>query len=165
MALTLLGAPPDVASRIAAADDIGGLYGPGQRLEFHWPTPDGGAYLFFGWTAGAAEFGEQIDREAKARRLTVADLTAAISPHVTRHQHGHATVNAAALAPVLASVRTDLRASRAWRRVARAQIPDADERANPGWRLSLGPTWTELWCARTNELIAEAVAAAEAEGR
>ncbi|WP_369179083.1 hypothetical protein [Streptomyces mutabilis] len=72
--------------------------------------PDGGARVWYSWTAGGAPLGNTIDRHALAQRLDAADWLPILDRHLERSTRGRIEIDASPLRPILAHLQTGLRA-------------------------------------------------------
>lgn len=95
---------------LAVIDGIVGGYDPETFLWIVFRRPDGGARIWYAWTAGGEPLGDQVDREALAAGYDCADWLHIGRRHVTQQSRGRVTIDAYPLRLVQGDVRCGLRA-------------------------------------------------------
>ncbi|MEU5978522.1 hypothetical protein [Streptomyces sp. NPDC047315] len=94
----------------AVADSIAGDHPPETFLYLVFHRPDGGARVWYAWTAGGHPLGDDIDRRALAAPLDAADWLHYLARHVQRSTRGRVQIDAHPLRPLLADLQAGVRA-------------------------------------------------------
>jgi hypothetical protein len=94
----------------AVVDGIADDFGPETHLWIVFRTPEGGARVYYAWTAGGQQLGDKIDREAVARGFDLTDWLFVPGRYRTEHVRGRVTTQAYPLRPILADVLNNRRA-------------------------------------------------------
>lgn len=94
----------------AAVDGIVGDFPPETFLWIVFHRPDGGARVWYAWTAGGHPLGDDIDRRALAAPLDAADWLYFMGRHVERRTRGRIQIDAHPLRPILADLQAGVRA-------------------------------------------------------
>ncbi|MBZ6253575.1 hypothetical protein KVH27_35075 [Streptomyces olivaceus] len=94
----------------AAVDGIAAGFPPETFLWVVFYRPDGGARVWYSWTAGGAPLGNTIDRHALAQPLDAADWLHILGQHLERSTRGRINIDAYPLRPILADLQTGVRA-------------------------------------------------------
>ncbi|MEU7323337.1 hypothetical protein ABZ682_22720 [Streptomyces griseoviridis] len=84
-------------------------FGPETYLGFAFYRPDGGCNLWHGWTEGADDLGDQVDRLALASGLDCGDWLNIGNLHSTVTHRGRIRIEAYPLRPILADVQAGVR--------------------------------------------------------
>lgn len=100
--------PRPVEKAVAAgiADD----FEPETHLWIVFRTPEGGARVYYAWTAGGDVLGNRVDREAIARGFDCVDWLFVPGRYRTDHERGRVRIQAYPLRPILADVLAGRRA-------------------------------------------------------
>lgn len=130
----------------AAVDGIADGFDPETFLWITFHRPDGGARVWYAWTAGGTDLGDRIDRQALAAGLDFADWLHIGDRHCQHSTRGRIAIQAYALRPILADVQTGVRGleeHRAWLgrfiRAAAETTGQTPRTLTPRW-LGVGPT-------------------------
>lgn len=94
----------------AAVNGIAGGFPPETFLWIVFYRPDGGARVWYSWTAGGAPLGNAIDRHALAQPLDAADWFHILDRHLERSTRGRIKIDAYPLRPILADLQAGVRA-------------------------------------------------------
>lgn len=108
----------------AVAQSIIDDFDPETFLMFVFYQPDGGCRLWYGWTVGGHQLGDDVDRRALAAGMDCADWLEISERHVQTSLRGRIQITAHPLRPALADVQTGVRGG-------------ADQRANL-WKIVNG---------------------------
>lgn len=142
--LTPTGDPKPVEK--AVVDGILDDFEPETFLWIVFHRPDGGAHIWYAWTAGGTPLGEQADRAALAAGMDFADWLHIGDRHRQDTTRGRIDIQAYALRPILADVQAGVRGSEDRREDLRRVLGVASEMTgqtprtfSPRW-LGFGPT-------------------------
>jgi hypothetical protein len=113
----------------AVVDGIAADHDPETFLYMMFRRPDGSCQVWYAWTDGGHRLGDRIDQVALAAGLDCADTFHITRRHFTKHERGRIQVEAHPLRPILADVRTGVRAPESERDAIRRLFRDAE---NPG---------------------------------
>jgi hypothetical protein len=94
----------------AAVDGIAAGFPPETFLWVVFYRPDGGARVWYSWTAGGAPLGNTIDRHALDQPLDAADWLHLTGRHVERRTRGRIKIDAHPLRPILGDLQAAVRA-------------------------------------------------------
>lgn len=130
----------------AAVDGILDNFAPETFLWIVFHRPDGGARIWYAWTEGGQPLGEQVDQHALAAGLDAADWLHIGDRHCEHSTRGRIDIQAYALRPVLADIRSGVRGPddrrdgiRRFIACAAAETGQAPRPGVPRW-LGMGPT-------------------------
>jgi hypothetical protein len=129
----------------AAADGIAAGFPPETFLWIEFHRPDGGARIWYAWTAGGQPLGDRVDHLALAAGLDATDWLHIGDRHCAHSTRGRIAIQAYPLRPVLADVQGGVRGPLDRREALRRVITCAADMtgqtpraAAPGW-LGFGP--------------------------
>ncbi|MER6109333.1 hypothetical protein [Streptomyces hirsutus] len=94
----------------AVVDGIAADFPPETFLWIVFHRPDGGARVWYAWTAGGVPLGNDIDRRALAAPLDAADWLHLMGQHLERSTRGRIQIDAHPLRPILGDLQAGLRA-------------------------------------------------------
>lgn len=134
--LTPTGDPAPVEK--AAVEGIADNYEPETLLVIEFRRPDGGARVWYAWTAGGQTLGDQIDTHAAAAGLDAADWIEIAERHREQSNRGRIQIQAYPLRPVLADVQGGMRAADGFRQRFTAAVQGIRPGAALRW-LGFGP--------------------------
>lgn len=130
----------------AAVDGILDNFAPETFLWIVFHRPDGGARIWYAWTEGGQPLGEQVDQHALAAGLDAADWLHIGDRHCEHSTRGRIDIQAYALRPVLADIRSGVRGPddrrdgiRRFIAYAAAETGQTPRPGVPRW-LGMGPT-------------------------
>lgn len=115
-------------------------------IVFH--RPDGGAHVWYAWTAGGIPLGEHIDQHALAAGFDASDWLHITGRHRTDHHRGRVETQAHPLRPIEADLRNGARSPESERDKLRRLLDGARDMAGqpprpdatvPRW-IGVGPT-------------------------
>ncbi|MEU9611837.1 hypothetical protein AB0D56_09830 [Streptomyces sp. NPDC048209] len=129
----------------AAVEGIADGFDPETFLWITFHRPDGGARVWYAWTAGGAPLGDQIDDQALASGFDAADWLHIGDRHSQRTNRGRIEIQAYALRPIQADIRSGVRGSEDRRAAiirfidrAAAEVGQTPRPGCPRW-LGVGP--------------------------
>lgn len=130
---------------LAVLAGITGQHEPETFLWINYHRPDGGATVYYRWTAGGQTLGDRVDLAALTVGLDAADWLHIGDRNCQRSTRGQFAIEAYALRPVLADVDNGVRAPEERRaailRVIARAAEETGQSARPGcprW-LGMGP--------------------------
>jgi len=130
----------------AAVDGIVDGFEPETFLWIVFHRPDGGARIWYAWTAGGTDLGDRVDRMALATGLDSADWLHIGDRHCQHSTRGRIAIQAYALRPILADVQNGVRSPEERLEQLRRVVRKAAEMTGqtphtltPRW-LGVGPT-------------------------
>ncbi|WP_055588666.1 hypothetical protein [Peterkaempfera griseoplana] len=131
-------APVEYALVNSIADD----YDPETLLWIVFHRPDGGARVWYAWTASGEPLGNRIDHDARAGGLDAVDWLAITTRHCTHRTRGRIDIQVHPLRPIQEDVAAGRRASHEDRDKAR-QLLDAacDMTGQPRRPADQHPRW------------------------
>ncbi|BCK73991.1 hypothetical protein Srufu_079440 (plasmid) [Streptomyces libani subsp. rufus] len=130
----------------AAVDGVVEGFEPETFLWIVFHRPDGGARIWYAWTAGGTTLGDRIDQLALASGLDCADWLHIGDQHCQQSTRGRIAIQAYALRPMLTDVQSGVRSPDdrrdGLRRVIACAADTTGQTPRPGvprW-LGVGPT-------------------------
>lgn len=130
----------------AAVDSIVEGFEPETFLWIVFHPAEGGAHIWYAWTAGGTDLGDRIDRLALAAGMDGADWLHISDQHCQHTTRGRIAIQAYALRPILADVQNGVRGPEERREDLRRLLRKASEvtgqtpnTLTPRW-LGVGPT-------------------------
>lgn len=130
----------------AAVEGIMDGFEPETFLWIVFHRPDGGARVWYAWTAGGTDLGDKTDGLALAASMDFADWLHIGDRHCQHSTRGRIAIQAYALRPILADVQADMRGPEDRRdglrrllRVAAERTGQTPRTLSPRW-LGVGPT-------------------------
>ncbi|MBP5896409.1 hypothetical protein F3K35_42060 [Streptomyces sp. LBUM 1481] len=124
----------------AVADGIADDFDPETFLWLTFHRPDGGARIWYAWTAGGPPLGDRVDQLATTTGYDAADWLHISDRHQLTSARGRVTVWAYPLRPVLADVQSGVRAPEERREGVRRILRKAGELTGQTPR-TLVPRW------------------------
>jgi hypothetical protein len=124
----------------AVADGIAADFDPETFLWLTFHRPDGGARIWYAWTAGGHPLGDRVDQLATAAGYDAADWLHISDRHQLASERGRVTIWAYPLRPVLADVRNGVRGPEDRREGLRRILRKAGELTGQAPR-TLTPRW------------------------